>query len=88
MTPRGLLLTGIGLALLAVAFAAAGGAIKGPANPECAGFAVFSSECRDATSLAGSAVQLLALPVGVAAGTFVALWLGRRAQQADDEHRP
>jgi hypothetical protein len=83
MSLRALLFWGILLAALAVALAALGGAIKGPANPECAGLSAFSSGCRDAATAWGTAVQLLALPVGIAAGTLVAIWLGRRAQASE-----
>ncbi|GEM_PF-4895948 len=81
MTPRALLATGLALALLAVALAALGGALRGPANPECAGLAAFGCGGR---LLAGALVQLLALPVAIAAGTFVAIWLGRRAQAEEE----
>ena len=82
MSPRALLLWGIVLALVAVALAALGRALRGPANPECAGLAAFG--CGGAY-LAGALVQLLALPVAIAAGTLVAVWLGRRAQAAEEQ---
>jgi hypothetical protein len=81
LIPRTLLATGIGLALVALALAALGGAIRGPANPECAGLAAFGCGGR---IIGGALVQVLALPVGIASGTFVALWLGRRAQAAEE----
>jgi hypothetical protein len=82
LSPRALLAWGIGLAALAVALAALGGFVRGPANPECAGLAAFGC---GGTYLAGALVQLLALPAAVASGTCVAVWLGRRAQAAEEE---
>ena len=69
----------LGLVLLAASLGLvlAGAALRGSLNPACAG-RPWAADCLDARRLAGLLAQAAALPVAIAGGVAVAMWLARR----------
>lgn len=82
-TSRRPLAWGVLLLGLALALVLAGGALRGPLNPACAG-RPWAADCLDAPRLAGLLLQALALPVALAGGVLVAVWMARRAPESQE----
>lgn len=82
MTSRRPLVLGVAALLLALLLALAGAALRGPLNPACAGARAYEAGCFAWLPLA---LMALALPVAIAGGLLVAIWLGRRAAEEDEE---
>lgn len=70
---RRALAAGLLLLLASVVLVLLGTSLRGPLDPSCAG-RPWAAECRGW----GLALQVAALPVAVAGGVLVAMWLARR----------
>lgn len=76
------LLVGAALLLLALAFVLTSASLRGPLDPSCAGVRRYSAGCFD---LWPTVLLWSALPVALAGGILVAIWLGRRAAAEDEQ---
>lgn len=87
MTPRSLILLGASVGAVAVVLALVGASLTGPTVPHCAG-RPFADECVSATAMFSLVLKVVSLPVGIVGGLLVAVGLGRRAAEAEQETHP
>jgi hypothetical protein len=84
MRARRPLLIGIALLAAALVLVLLATGLRGPLDPSCSGARAYTAEC---FSLAPTLLFALALPLAIAGGVALAIWLGRRAA-GDEEQRP
>lgn len=76
------LFLGLALLLLSLLLILSAAALRGSLNPACAGVRAYDAGCFRALP---TILMALGLPAALAGGIFVAIWLGRRADE--DEAR-
>lgn len=82
MTSRRPLVLGAALLLLALVLVLSAATLRGPLNPACSGARAYSLGC---FSFLPTALMVLALPVAIAGGVLVAVWMGRRAAEDEED---
>lgn len=79
------LLLGAALLLLSLLLVLTSASLRGPLNPACSGARGYQEGC---FALLPSLFLWAALPVALAGGILVAIWMGRRAAVEDPRDEP